>query len=528
MHVRLSINEQGALRNQRYAFTNRYTLISELLQNARRAKASRVRINYSHTSRQLIIEDNGIGVADFQKLFTLNESGWDESTTHDEQPFGVGFSKCLYSASRCMVESLDKKIDFTTEDALLQHCIEVTSVEYRIGTKITLFDVDLPDADIRIKDICRGYALPVTYNGETVERPHAPDTAYFINSPIGAIHISGIDNGWSTHDTAVYLQGICVIRSPYFLNEHRMNIVHLDPSRFMARLPDRDKLIDEDEQRKLIDETLKDIWRAILLNRKQELTTVEFVDRYYDAACSWGHLDLFNDVPLLPKNLCYRIVRYPYKEGPFQQDYLERVDRHIKRDEVESCAVRIVKIDAPDDKNLPHWMYARACDCLVLSGAVDVKHWLHDYIESLDEEQASVEIIGESCRTAFEGRWIWHTVVLCEKYAITVGNDRIEISNEGLFDEPLILIPMHESSGQICQQVSSYVAEFDYFREDDLHSDISALSDLIRRLRAVDPQTTLESMIAELHLEKYPLLHGRTFQLTVGTQRQQHNVTLVT
>ena len=95
MHVRLSINEQGALRNQRYAFTDRYTLVSELLQNARRAKAARVWIDYSPATRQLVVEDDGIGISDFQKLFTLNESGWDESTARDERPFGVGFSKCL-------------------------------------------------------------------------------------------------------------------------------------------------------------------------------------------------------------------------------------------------------------------------------------------------------------------------------------------------------------------------------------------------------------------------------------------------
>jgi hypothetical protein len=38
MQVRVQINEQGALRNQRYAFSDRYTLVSELMQNGSVAK----------------------------------------------------------------------------------------------------------------------------------------------------------------------------------------------------------------------------------------------------------------------------------------------------------------------------------------------------------------------------------------------------------------------------------------------------------------------------------------------------------
>ena len=118
-------------------------------------------------------------------------------------------------------------------------------------------------------------------------------------------------------------------------------------------------------------------------------------------------------------------------------------------------------------------------------------------------------------------------MVLCEKYAITVGGDRVEIDDEGLFSDPNVLIPMRESSGQVCRQVSSYVDANDRIREDERDADAAALSDLIRRLRAVDPQAAFESMIAELHLEKYPLLHGRTFHLMIGARHQEHSVELV-
>ena len=55
MQIQVRINEEGALRNQRYAFTNRFTLVCELLQNARRAGATCIEIHYDATSQQLSV-----------------------------------------------------------------------------------------------------------------------------------------------------------------------------------------------------------------------------------------------------------------------------------------------------------------------------------------------------------------------------------------------------------------------------------------------------------------------------------------
>ena len=93
MKIQVRINEEGALKNQRYAFTDRYTLLSELMQNARRAGASEVRIDYDRRARMLSVLDDGSGIDDFQTLLTFSESGWDSATRDEERPFGVGFSK---------------------------------------------------------------------------------------------------------------------------------------------------------------------------------------------------------------------------------------------------------------------------------------------------------------------------------------------------------------------------------------------------------------------------------------------------
>ena len=62
--------------------------IIEILQNARRAGATEVRI--SNKDGLITVQDNGSGIEDFQKLLDLGVSGWDEQLEAGEDPAGVG------------------------------------------------------------------------------------------------------------------------------------------------------------------------------------------------------------------------------------------------------------------------------------------------------------------------------------------------------------------------------------------------------------------------------------------------------
>ena len=78
------------------------------------------------------------------------------------------------------------------------------------------------------------------------------------------------------------------------------------------------------------------------------------------------------------------------------------------------------------------------------------------------------------------------------------------------------------------RQASSFIDENDQFRELDLYADRDALADLIRRLRSADPVQTMDSLLRELRLGTYPLLHGKTFNVSVGAGAAPgHSVTLV-
>ena len=526
MQIQVRINEDGALRNQRYAFTDRFTLISELMQNARRAGAQRIEIAYDEESRILRVVDDGCGIPDFQKLLTFNESGWDEDICQEERPFGIGFSKCLYSASRCIVASGSRKIDFLTEEALRRKPIDVIGVKHDPYTVVELHDVQLPGLKTRLATICSGFPVTVGLNGLDLPRIHAIGHLPFVSTDIGHVYLAGTQDGKYSMDTLVFLQGFCVLRPSSFDADH-VNVVHLNSKDFVARLPDRDKLIDEGDQRKRIDATLSALWRMALLQAQASMQAEAFVEAFFKAMSRWGHLDLLNTVPLLPKGLCRRIVGYPIQEGYADRDYLEPVERCLTRSDIEDGSVVLVELDGVSSENTACWMYAKAKGYIVSSSYLHYEHWVHRYVRALDEKAVCVEAIGEQCRATLEGRWICESVILCDAVALTMGEDRVEITDHGVYHDGSIFVPAGEYSGEPVRQASDFIDEHDHFLDGHCDADRDALEDLIRRLRSVDPKATLDSLLQELKLEKYPLLQGRTFRLSVGHDRGGHAVELM-
>ena len=244
MQIQVRINEEGTLRNQRYAFTDRFTLISELLQNARRAGATQIEIHYDAASQILHVTDDGCGIDDFQKLLSFNESGWDASTCAEERPFGVGFSKVpvcrftLHRSSGCNRRLRHRRRAGKSPIEVMQ----IGESDAIAGTRIELHGVDLPDLGARIETLCLGFPVIVLFNGKALERRFAEAQLATIPSPMGTVHLTGKHDGKHSHHTMVFLQGFCVLNTGYHLFED-VNVVHLDSRQFVARLPDRDKLM---------------------------------------------------------------------------------------------------------------------------------------------------------------------------------------------------------------------------------------------------------------------------------------------
>ena len=69
----------------------------------------------------------------------------------------------------------------------------------------------------------------------------------FVTTDIGAVYLQGLQEPLGAqYEFDLYLQGLPIYSSDRYYSSRR-HIIHLDSARFHARLPDRDKLIDEAE-----------------------------------------------------------------------------------------------------------------------------------------------------------------------------------------------------------------------------------------------------------------------------------------
>ena len=146
------------------------TVLAEVLQNSRRAGATRVEIEHfgEEGRATLVVRDDGHGIADMAKLVTFGSSDWDERTDLVENAAGMGVFSL---ASRgVIVRSLGWRV--TLSRAVF--CSEAEAAvlpdpEIPAGTEL-LFPVAELAVSHTIERACRFYPLPVTLNGKPVEQ----------------------------------------------------------------------------------------------------------------------------------------------------------------------------------------------------------------------------------------------------------------------------------------------------------------------------------------------------------------------
>jgi hypothetical protein len=243
----------------------------------------------------------------------------------------------------------------------------------------------------------------------------------------------------------------------------------------------------------------------------------------------WGHLDLMNDLEPLPAGLFDAIIGYPVQDEHGERDFVGQLATAPTRGEIESAALQLVALDCVGNDNGARWMLARSKGYRVFEWfGLHHEHWVQPHVRFLEDEPVQVEAIAEELHTVLEGRWVRPSVILCEAVRIRVGPDEAVIRDEGVCHDGTLYIPAGERTGMPVLQLSSFTDEHDQYLDADRDADCEALADLIRRLRSVDPVQTFDSLLQDLRLGKYALLHGRTFQVTVGVgSAPGHSVELV-
>ena len=193
--IRARIHESAVKRVTRIYAATAAEILAEILQNSRRAGATRVRIavaapaarpddtaaTTADTPLTVTISDDGAGIADPAVLLSFGENGWDDELVRREDAAGFGFASL--ARRNCAVSSRQRSPDgkmapgwrvaLAPEHFLGERDAEIRADEeapYPHGTAIS-FEATESIAAIRnaAENAARHYPLPVVFEDGTEE-----------------------------------------------------------------------------------------------------------------------------------------------------------------------------------------------------------------------------------------------------------------------------------------------------------------------------------------------------------------------
>ena len=147
------------------------TIVSELLQNARRAGASTVTITASTLGArcEITLHDDGHGIEDPQALLTFGGSGWDMETDYRENAAGMGFFSL--ASLGCSVESSNWRADITPAGFIGSEPVLIRANTAHVGTTVRFgLNISLDALARVIEEEAKFAPITVNYNGATIQR----------------------------------------------------------------------------------------------------------------------------------------------------------------------------------------------------------------------------------------------------------------------------------------------------------------------------------------------------------------------
>ena len=521
--VTSGINEGRFIEHLRELFSTSRVVLSELMQNARRAGASKVIFDFAEGN--LVVSDDGCGIDDFAKLITIAESGWSEDVMKAEQPFGVGFSSVSFSAECILVESKGKSITFSSEDLVLKRPIAVTASDFIGGTRITLKGFRIAEKETleSLRNFAMGFAIPVIACGEELPRPHAQANLKGDITSIGFVHVPMVHGDGMAYSCKAFLycQGLPVnVGSLTDNRSHGANssIIHVDQLSFKPRVPDRDTLIDADKAEVVFDDAIKLVWQIHLNEEKTRLDSFDYVERYWDAASRLGCRDIFNDVPVLPPQVLSFQADYPMVYDNSETTHGKFKNRVTLYD---VKAKSVILCRTPDEllegDGFARMMFAQAKG-FVYVDLLPEGHWANEHI--IDLFDAALQISGTVLATGqFEGNWVSGEIKLVQDLAVTLNGETVRLT------EPVALgtenwnvtfmVPKEvESPSQVLRQASSYLDEHEDFQNLAYDKDWDNFSNLVAILKGEPPEETVRKCLNEAGAKQKTNLRGHRFTVT--------------
>ena len=531
--VAMKVNQENLVKSLKFSFTNRSTVLGELMQNARRAGATQVTFDYDPVSATLTVTDDGCGIDDIEALLTVAESGWDAELMADEHPFGIGFLSALYACEHLTLVSKCGRLTASTADVLSFKDLEIdASVNWQGVTTFTLsgFGLDADKISDKLKTLAEGFPIPVIFNGTDLERYAAfgsPEQKSnsgldYVETEIGWVSVRciGGSSGVPCDDRyfKVYLQGLPIYaNSTWGLSLDRYHIIHLDSARFYARLPDRDKLIDETEAVALINRVLDRLVRERMVALKNCMESLAFVQSFATLQY-WKCLDLLNDVDFLPKQAVEFINSYPVCATELYGDFTGHPEKPVPRLEIETRQVEVVDIDDYlQTDGAARYMFAWMRNSLIYQGNLDDIHWIHAMVRNLNDEEVTVELVNETHSAGFHGSWVWVSVDFCDAYRIKIGSDVVEITDHAYYQgsdkSDTIVMPSGDRSSEVIEQVATFKSEYDDYQKATHDDDCEAFYSFVVANTTSDPAEAMGQLLPEF--TGCPSLFGKAFVVSL-------------
>lgn len=333
--VRANVNERAFFKSMRHLFSSSFSVMGEMVQNARRAQATQIAITCDGGTRVITISDNGMGIDKFDVLLDLATIGWESTETQlSERPFGMGFFSSCYAAERVVVMSKGKRLEISQEDVVEQRMLQVnpmtsdeqanmgewvTRIELHgvIGDLLQKVELTRPAVEVfrqKLSDLVQGFPLPITFNGVVLPRECSQEALKDIgvHTSVGFVAIRGKLNADGFHSSLqqptksnmrLYLQGLPIEVHDRYRGIDNDYVVHPDSSSFIAQMPDRTHLFDSEKQVAVIQQALIELVRNRLVQMKASLPPDKFVRDCWDLARTFNMRQLFNDVPFIPQRM---------------------------------------------------------------------------------------------------------------------------------------------------------------------------------------------------------------------------------
>ncbi|WP_163057126.1 ATP-binding protein [Acidithiobacillus ferrooxidans] len=526
--VKINVNEKTLISHLKMAFATGTTWVTELLQNARRAGATKIHILLNPDRKEVTIVDDGQGIEDMQHLFSIAESGWDEPVLSDEKPYGMGFLSCLFACEKVHIISQKQQAKVVTKGALAFDDIHVEQHPGVQGTFIRMEGVtNMPSAQF-IQSAVKGFPVPVYLNWSTtpLENLHAVDAMDWDETEIGLIHISRLDCRF--YDPVFYLQGLPI--NAGFRHQYADGnvIVHLDSTKFFGRLPDRSSVIDPESTAVAIRSAITHLYEGKLHQKKTEMLAngqaQEFVARYGEVCMTYCK-KMLNDVPFFPEAAIGGMV-YDLDCNANNTSLSFPANPVSQASVVEKKVTLFSGNDGDyDTENLAHMALIQAYDGIIVrADTLDSEHWVHPYVHHLKSD-IRIALTEPQAPFTIYGRFIdGYDVVLGDVLTLSgsfeLGGSPVEMErtcDETIFDskDECFYVPAASKGYRAVGQASDYL-EDDVYYEDAFEEDDNLFARLVSEARNPDPAKLLQQLLLDIGLTRYSSLNEQTFQVTIG------------